>query len=746
MSFLAPSLLAGCAAIGLPILLHFLFKAWYRPLPWAAMDFLRKSLEQTTRRIKFRELVLLMLRCACLLLLAIALARPVMGVLSGSGDRESIDAVLLFDTSYSMGTKDGNATRFEKAKQEALSVIDELPNNSTVQVVGCSDRATVAKFTPTNLDQARSVVKGLTLTGQSSDLGPGLLEAEAALDRVQGVNKEIHIFSDFQRNTFDGGAAAKMNDLKPRARVILTRCVDPAAERTLKNVTITDIKFPDAIPPHAGTRLPFTVLLKNTGRVPVLNVAVTLKVDGQNRQNDQLIDTGLAPEIAPGATFPVTMTAALPRAGYRLLTATVGQPKGDGLAPTSQPDDLATDNRFDRLVLVRQAIRVLIVDGRPDPRDSKDSASHFIRNAVIPVSNAQREEYFVRATTIPVDQLAGERLGDYQLCLLVDVPANADDKPGIPALDTKAVDKLAEFVNNGGGLIIGSGDFVVPSSYNRVLGSAGARLLPFDLGDAVTATAEAPLHPSPDRIANPSFLAKLRGEPFSTMLAEVDVLKAIPAIEAVGSTGTVLARLSDNTAFISTRALGEGEVVFFHTSLDTTWTNWPAKATAYVGTVLYTLTYLTGKTDAGGNRIAGEKLVWVPAESAREYELVRPDGTRMKLPAAVALTPGGKPTIAVSDTAVAGEYQIQAAGLNDDDPPRFAVIPDLRESEVLETLNEADLAAKLGYAPLMHQAGANTDLVEQIRNQREWTVPLLVALFCFLLVEGVWAWYCNRAL
>jgi len=169
MSFLAPSLLAGCAAIGLPILLHFLFKAWYRPLPWAAMDFLRKSLEQTTRRIKFRELVLLMLRCACLLLLAIALARPVMGVLSGSGDRESIDAVLLFDTSYSMGTKDGNATRFEKAKQEALSVIDELPNNSTVQVVGCSDRATVAKFTPTNLDQARSVVKGLTLTGQSSE-------------------------------------------------------------------------------------------------------------------------------------------------------------------------------------------------------------------------------------------------------------------------------------------------------------------------------------------------------------------------------------------------------------------------------------------------------------------------------------------------------------------------------------------------------------------------------------------------
>jgi hypothetical protein len=747
MSFLAPMLLAGLAAVGLPIALHFLFKAWYRPLPWAAMDFLRKSLEQTTRRIKFRELILLLLRCTCLVLLAVALARPIIGWLAGTGENESIDAIFVIDTSYSLGAKDGNSTRFEKAKQEALAVIDDLPNNSTVQVISCSDRATVHKFTPSNLDQARNVVRGLTLTSQASDLGPGLTEAEAAIDRVQGANKEIHIFSDFQRNTMEGGAAAKMNDLKPRARLILTRCVDPSAEQQLKNVSVLDIKFPDSIPPHAGTRLPFTVILKNTGKVPVLNVAVTLSVDGQNKQNEQLIDTGLAPEIAPGATFPVTMTASLPRAGFRLLTASIGVPKTDGVqqATLSQPDDIPGDNRFDKLVLVRQAIRVLIVDGRPDPREPKDSASHFIRNAIVPVSAGQKDEYFLRATTIPTEQLVNEKLGDYQVVVLANVPANADDKNGIASLEKKSIDQLKQFVTNGGGLIIGAGDFVLPESYNRELGTAGANLLPFALDKPLKAKEDAPFHPSPDRIENLSFLGRMRFEPFSSTFAEVDVASVIPAKEQPGDTGRAIARLDNNAVLVSSKIVGLGEVVFIHTSLDTTWTNWPAKATAYVGSVLFTLTHLSGKADAGGNVVSGAKLTWVPKESARDYEVQKPDGTRSKLPPATALEATGKPTLVISDTSVAGEYQIQVQGLNDEEAPRFAVVPDLRESELLETMNDADIAAKVGFAPFFRQAGMKNDLVENIRNQREWTVPILVALFLFVMMEGMWAWYCGRA-
>jgi hypothetical protein len=300
---------------------------------------------------------------------------------------------------------------------------------------------------------------------------------------------------------------------------------------------------------------------------------------------------------------------------------------------------------------------------------------------------------------------------------------------------------LKQFVVNGGGLIIGAGDFVLPESYNRELGA----LLPFPLDTPIKAKPETPFHPSPDRIENPSFLSRMRSEPFSSTFAEVDVATVIPAKEQPNEAGRVIARLDNNAALVSSRLVGQGEVIFIHTSLDTTWTNWPAKATAYVGSILFTLTHLSGKADVGGNVVSGAKLTWVPKESARDYEVQKPDGTRSVLPAAVALEATGKPTLVIADTSVAGEYQIQVQGLNDEDAPRFAVVPDLRESEVLDTMNDADVAAKVGFAQFFRQAGMKNDLVESIRNQREWTVPVLVALFLFLLVEGVWAWYCGRA-
>ena len=107
MSFLAPGLLFGTAAVSIPLILHFFYKSRHRKLPWAAMEFLRQSLEETSRRIKFQEWILLALRCLVLALLAFALARPTASS-SGSGGRgEAVDAVFVVDVSYGMAARDG---------------------------------------------------------------------------------------------------------------------------------------------------------------------------------------------------------------------------------------------------------------------------------------------------------------------------------------------------------------------------------------------------------------------------------------------------------------------------------------------------------------------------------------------------------------------------------------------------------------------------------------------------------------
>src|SRR5437879_5075748 len=78
MSFVSPYLLWGAAAAGIPIALHFFFRSRYRTVPWAAMKFLLESVEQTSRRLRFQELLLLMLRVLLVVLIALAVARPIL--------------------------------------------------------------------------------------------------------------------------------------------------------------------------------------------------------------------------------------------------------------------------------------------------------------------------------------------------------------------------------------------------------------------------------------------------------------------------------------------------------------------------------------------------------------------------------------------------------------------------------------------------------------------------------------------
>jgi hypothetical protein len=76
MSFLNPALLACTAAVAVPILIHLLNRRRFQRVSWAAMRFVRASLEKNRRRMQIEDLLLLALRCLIVGLFAFALARP----------------------------------------------------------------------------------------------------------------------------------------------------------------------------------------------------------------------------------------------------------------------------------------------------------------------------------------------------------------------------------------------------------------------------------------------------------------------------------------------------------------------------------------------------------------------------------------------------------------------------------------------------------------------------------------------
>ena len=66
MPFITAFMLWGSLAAAIPVAIHLFFRSRYRTVPWAAMKFLLTSVEQTSRRLKFQEYLLLLSRIAVL--------------------------------------------------------------------------------------------------------------------------------------------------------------------------------------------------------------------------------------------------------------------------------------------------------------------------------------------------------------------------------------------------------------------------------------------------------------------------------------------------------------------------------------------------------------------------------------------------------------------------------------------------------------------------------------------------------
>src|SRR5688500_14755532 len=68
--------LAGAICAAGPIIIHLLNRRRFRVVQWAAMDFLREAMQRNRRIVQIRDIILLVLRTAAVLLFGLALAQP----------------------------------------------------------------------------------------------------------------------------------------------------------------------------------------------------------------------------------------------------------------------------------------------------------------------------------------------------------------------------------------------------------------------------------------------------------------------------------------------------------------------------------------------------------------------------------------------------------------------------------------------------------------------------------------------
>jgi len=195
-AFLAPLFLTGAAAAALPIVLHLLKRDPEARVKFAAVRLLKHAPVEHTERRHLRELLLLALRIAALVLLAVAFARPFLP--SGAASASTHATIVALDTSYSMSAPG----RFERARQLAKDAIARAPSGDLVGAITFADTAEIVARTDVDRVLATSAIDEAAAGFGATRYRSALAAAAQALAGRPGT---IVVVTDLQESGWDAG-------------------------------------------------------------------------------------------------------------------------------------------------------------------------------------------------------------------------------------------------------------------------------------------------------------------------------------------------------------------------------------------------------------------------------------------------------------------------------------------------------------------------------------------------------------
>jgi hypothetical protein len=250
VTFLFPLLLGGLILAGIPVALHLIMRQKPKMLIFPAFRFLVQSQRTNQRKLRLRHLLLLAARLALLIAICLAFARPKVfsGRFSLGGDRP-VAAVLLFDTSYSMGYKSGGLTRLEEAKKRALELLTELSTDSRIAVL---DSAEAGGEWLTSTFLARDRITELRLQSANNAVTTRLMEAYRLLSDLdqdpqtagETLPRFLYIFSDRTQECWDFRRQADLVRFRDRLGTPVQAIFVDIGTNKPVDVAVTGIEVP----------------------------------------------------------------------------------------------------------------------------------------------------------------------------------------------------------------------------------------------------------------------------------------------------------------------------------------------------------------------------------------------------------------------------------------------------------------------------------------------------------------------
>jgi hypothetical protein len=503
--FESPLLLWGILAAGVPVILHLTGRSQPIVHRFPAMRFILKSQRASSRALRLKHWLVLLLRMLAVMLVCMALARPYLNsssvaacgtfftvILAAAGAwafyrREFIagamtvlamlalytslpdlspllkgslhgDIVIVLDQSMSMAYQESDGTRFDRARRQINDLLDRLTPDSRVALLLAGKNVERAQGRLTyRVDAVRERLNAATVTSGGLDLSRALQTAEEVLardqsSRTEGTPKQIVIFTDLQRNSFDtfsslrtprSGASPQSSVLSPQSSLVSPSVVfvDVGSDEA-RNGGVLEVALPGTILPVDATEtLSAKVRLLDKNHASLVELFLDGKRVDQNLVNSAGRDSAdVEFRFQTGAAGPHALTVRL-----------------------ADPDRLAIDQEYHVTYVAGRPARALILETpKSETDESMRRGTGFFIGKVLQPSAGTSDDSGLGISGLSCviqapEELTAAKLANYKVVILADCGTLTDG----------TWNALLQWTNDGGGLFVWAGPNTDPASLRK---------------------------------------------------------------------------------------------------------------------------------------------------------------------------------------------------------------------------------------------------------------------------------------
>jgi Aerotolerance regulator N-terminal/von Willebrand factor type A domain len=414
VGFLAPWFLAGAFAVALPVWLHLLKQHKSTPLPFSSLMFFEQRTQSSVKHRRLKYLLLLALRVALLILLALAFANPFLNTSGAAAAGGKKLVVLAIDNSYSMR----QGSRLDRAKQDAVQALSAIRGEDRGIVLAFGATVHLMNEATGDVPTLRGAIQAIQPTdgrGSYAELARSL----RSIAQSARMPVEAHLFSDMQKSSWPSNFADAR--LAEGTRLVF----HPAADRRLANFAVETVNAPRRVYDPKKVRIQATLAGYGTEKA---SKRVAMVLNGKEIASKQV-------DVPAGG-----------RASVEFLTLDAPYGMNRGEIRITPADDFPSDDHIYFSVERADPRRILFV------HDGRNQRGLLYYQTALDASN---EAAFV-LEPVTVEQVANVSPSKYAVVVLSDVAS-------LPGAFESALQK---YVRGGGAVMIALGR--MSAQHNRV--------------------------------------------------------------------------------------------------------------------------------------------------------------------------------------------------------------------------------------------------------------------------------------